>query len=204
MHHFPPRAAPFGSARDQHGLPVVELLAQVGLIEPHGAQILIVLADQHAEQRLAHAAVNQVRFLDRPQHAHQRAFFQGLDRAQIGEVLIIAGKEEQQVAHRAHVQLCQKFRPRAAAPFEELHGRGKSEDGMVRRQLTAVGLPTIGHPTIVEDRQATASNHRPAPLLSVAGPIACRLSDTSDRRPRPVRRSGRFRDVRYGRPRGCR
>ena len=80
MGHFPARGAALGAAGKQQGLAAAEFVAQKGLVEPDGPQVVVALPQEQAEDRAALPAVGQVDFLDGAQHADERPFFQFGDR----------------------------------------------------------------------------------------------------------------------------
>ncbi len=100
MDHLPAHAAPLGLAREEQGLAALILVAQKRLIEPQGPKVTCSLPQQQAQHRAADAPIGQVDLLDGAQHADERAFFELVDRAQVGQILVIAREQEEQIAHR--------------------------------------------------------------------------------------------------------
>ena len=71
----------------------------------------------------------------------QFALFEVVDRAELGQVLIIAREEEEHVGHGAQAESFEQFRPVGPDAGYELHGRGELLcGGLFRRVHDAVIL----------------------------------------------------------------
>ena len=107
MHHLPARAALPGFARHEQCLAAAVFISQERLIEPQGPQVAGALPQEDPQYRAACLTAAQLDLFHRAQHADQRAFLQLIDAAQVGEILIVARKKEDQVADRGNTQSSQ-------------------------------------------------------------------------------------------------
>lgn len=141
MRDLPAVALVFRLARGEQPLARLEPLAHERLVEPEQPHVQIVLPQQHAQHRASGAAVAQLHLVDDTDHAGRLTFDQLVERADARQVLVRAGKQEQQIAQDGHAQPGQLFRPVRPATFEKLHRRGQFE----RRGFFARGT----HPGIL-------------------------------------------------------
>ena len=102
--HLPAAAAEPRLGGEQHVLALAKFLAHERLVEPDRPQIVVALPHQHADDALAEAAAAGVDFDDLAADRLHVPFFQVGDLAAVGEILVIARKEEDQVAGRADVE----------------------------------------------------------------------------------------------------
>ncbi len=128
MVHLPDEPFVFRLAGEHHPLPEAELLAHEGLIEPDRAELSGAAADRHAQDAAAGERAAQVDVLD---HAADRLEFALLKLVQLAlaDVLIIAGKEEQDVADGMQSEPFEQFGPRRPHALQILQGRGQELSG---------------------------------------------------------------------------
>jgi hypothetical protein len=141
MDHFPAAAMETRRSGQQHARPSPETLAHVRLIEPHGAQVLVVLPNEYAQQRPAGARVPQFDLLDHAAHAGRLVLLQFVDRQHAAGVVVVAREEEQQVTGRAQPQTFQQRGQLRSDALDELNRRREALPGV----LSIVG----GHAEII-------------------------------------------------------
>ena len=90
---------------------------------------------KHAEHAPPGAGAAKFVLLDDAGDALELALFEVVDRAELGQVLIIAREEEQHVGHGAEAEPFEQFRPMRSHAGHELHGRGKLLCGSLFRRV---------------------------------------------------------------------
>ncbi len=171
---MPPRwrTLPDSNNSCPHGEP----LGHEGLIEPYGPDVATLAADEGAQDRAPGRRVPLIQLDHGAVQADEGLVLQINNACQVGQVLIIAREEEDDIPRRFQSQLAQQLGPLRTDPFEELHGRRKQ----------------FGRRLVLSRR------HRP--ILAKALPW--QLATAAGRQP-PARRSARSRYVRCGRRPRC-
>ncbi len=154
MGHFPPPAAESGLARDEHILPARKLLAHERLVEPQRPQVELILPDQHAQQRAADPRASHIHLLDHAAHAQQLVLLKVGDRPHVGQVLIIARKEEQHVASGLQPQPLEQFPSRRPDSFEIRHWRRQHLGRRLNGPACGGLLLCATHAVILANRRA--------------------------------------------------
>ena len=125
MRHFPHQPPVLRLAREHHPLAADESFLQKRLVEPQRPHESRFAADEHAQQRPSGAGVAEFRFLDGADDGLRFSLFQIGDLAAIGQVLVAAGKEEEQVLGGIEAQSPEQLRTLWPHAAEKLHGHGK-------------------------------------------------------------------------------
>ena len=105
--HFPAAARTARLGREKHVLALAKFIAHERLIEPNRAQIVVAIADQHTDAAFAKTAGSGVDFGDDTADGLEYVGFEIGDGAAVGEVLVVAREEENEVTGRVQVELGQ-------------------------------------------------------------------------------------------------
>ncbi len=125
VHHLVDAAAKANFARQKQFLPRRQPLGHERLIEPDGADTSALAADEGPQDRAARGRVSLVQLDHGAVQTDERFILQFINARQIGQVLIVAREEEDDVPRSFQSQLAQQLGPLRTDPFEELHGRRK-------------------------------------------------------------------------------
>ena len=129
MAHLPNQPSVFRLAREHQPLAERELLLHVGLIEPECAEVSGSAADQHPEHAAAAAGSSQIDLFDHAADGLQLALFELVDFPPVGQVLVIAGEEEEHVAGGVQAEPLEHLAGVRPHALEALHRRGQQLGG---------------------------------------------------------------------------
>ena len=124
---FPSASPRTWLAGEQQRLAAAELLAQKGLVEPDGPQVVrcpAAASTPKIERPCAASARSTSSTV--PSTLTSGPSSSSVDRAQIGQVLVIAGEEEEHIANRAHAEPGQQFGRGGPQPLRNWTGVARS------------------------------------------------------------------------------
>jgi hypothetical protein len=97
--HLPTVQVLSHAARKRNRLASYKPVHKIGLIEPDGAQKARCIGDQYAKDRSSFGKLFEFHFLNDPHDTLRPVGFELRDRAEIAQVLVVAGKEKQRVGN---------------------------------------------------------------------------------------------------------